>query len=165
PDTAERAVAAAVAAHHPHAGLLDVGHGGVLLRLVLESAVTADATGAEPVTVQDVMNAEPDPFWDVEDGWLVHLDRDHPELVDHIARRLPPSLRTGRARPSSIDRYGIGLRIEGSSIDDDQDQDNRDHDVMIPFPAPVSDSTELCRALRVLAGCPFLNGLRARHLS
>lgn len=153
PDNAERAVAAAVASQYPHAGLLDVGHSGVLLRLILESVVVADATGAEPLSVRDLMAAEPDPFWEVEGGWLQHLDSDHSDMVHQIARRLPPSLRTGRPRPLSIDRYGVGIRVEGPSDD---------HDVRIPFASPVDDVTELSKALRVLAGCPFMNGLRAR---
>ena len=37
-----------------------------------------------------------------------------------------------------------------------------DHDVRLPFAAPVTDVTGLGRAIRVLMGCPFLNGLRAR---
>lgn len=153
PDTAERAVAAAVASQYPHAGLLDIGHSGILLRLLLESVVVADATGAEPVPVRDLMNADPDPFWEVEGGWLQHLDSDHSDMVEQIARRLPPSLRIGRARPLSIDRYGVGIRVEGQG---------QDHDMRVPFANPVSDVTELGRALRVLAGCPFMNGLRAR---
>lgn len=62
-------------------------------------------------------------------------------------------MRIGRARPLSIDRYGVGIRVEGQG---------QDHDVRVPFANPVSDVTELGRALRVLAGCPFMNGLRAR---
>lgn len=154
PEDTERAVAAAVAAQYPHAGLLDVGHTGTLMRLILDSAVVADATGAEPVPIDELMSAEPDPFWEVETGWLQHLDSDHSELVAQIARRLPPSLRRGRPRPLGIDRLGIRLRVEGP---------DGDHDVRVPFPAPVGDVTQLSRALRVLGGCPFLNGLRARE--
>jgi len=118
----------------------------------------ADATGAEPVPVRDLMDAEPDPFWEVEDDWLQHLDIDHSDMVEQIARRLPPSLRIGRARPLSIDRYGIGIRVEGPRVNGV----GQDHDVRMPFANPVSDVTELGRALRILAGCPFMNGLRAR---
>jgi hypothetical protein len=39
-----------------------------------------------------------------------------------------------------------------------------DHDVRLPFPAPVHDVGGLGRAIRVLMGCPFVNGLRARRL-
>jgi len=47
------------------------------------------------------------------------------------------------------------LRVEGA---------DGDHDVRLPFPAPVHDVGGLGRAIRVLMGCPFVNGLRARRL-
>ncbi len=153
PESLMRPMAGAVAAEHPHSALLDVGHSTVLLRLILTSAVVADSTGAEPVAVDDLLAAEPDPFWEMETSWLQHLDEDHTDLVDQLARRLPPSLRQGRIRPLGIDRYGIRLRIES---------DHGDNDVRLGFAEPVDDTTALSRALRVLAGCPFLNGLRAR---
>lgn len=153
PASLMRPMAGAVAAEHPHPALLDIGHGTILLRLILSSSVVADSTGAEPVDVEDLLAAEPDPFWEMETSWLQHLDIDHPELIDQLARRLPPSLRRGRIRPLGIDRYGISLRIES---------DHGDNDVRLPFAQPVDDSMALSRALRVLAGCPFLNGLRAR---
>ncbi|KZF04021.1 MAG: DUF2470 domain-containing protein [Rhodococcus sp. (in: high G+C Gram-positive bacteria)] len=153
PASLMRPVAAAVAAEHPHGALLDVGHSTVLLRLILSSAVVADSTGAEPVAVDDLLAAAPDPFWEMETSWLQHLDADHTDLVNQLARRLPPSLRQGRIRPLGIDRYGIRLRIES---------DYGDNDVRLGFAEPVDDTTALSRAIRVLAGCPFLNGLRAR---
>ncbi|MET0198815.1 DUF2470 domain-containing protein [Rhodococcus sp. RS1C4] len=153
PESLMRPMAGAVAAEHPHPALLDVGHSTVLLRLILTSAVVADSTGAEPVAVDDLLSAEPDPFWEMETSWLQHLDEDHADLVNQLARRLPPSLRQGRIRPLGIDRYGIRLRIES---------DYGDNDVRLGFAEPVDDTMALSRALRVLAGCPFLNGLRAR---
>jgi hypothetical protein len=39
-----------------------------------------------------------------------------------------------------------------------------DHDVRLPFAAPVDDVAALGRAIRVLMGCPFLNGLRAKRI-
>ncbi len=39
-----------------------------------------------------------------------------------------------------------------------------DHDVRLPFAKPVDDVTGLSQAIRVLMGCPFLNGLRARRI-
>ncbi|MDJ0394343.1 DUF2470 domain-containing protein [Rhodococcus sp. G-MC3] len=153
PESLMRPMAGAVAAEHPHPALLDVGHTTVLLRLILSSAVVADSTGAEPVAVDDLLAAEPDPFWELETSWLQHLDEDHTVLVNQLARRLPPSLRQGRIRPLGIDRYGIRLRIES---------DYGDNDVRLGFAEPVDDTMALSRALRVLAGCPFLNGLRTR---
>lgn len=149
----ERELADAIAAEHPHHALLDVGHGAALLRLHLESAVVADSGGAESVEIDDLLAAEPDPFWEVETGWLQHLEEDHSDLVEVLARRLPSSLRTGRVRPLGIDRYGVRLRIEA---------DEGDRDVRMDFTEPVSDALELSRALRILVGCPFVNGMRAR---
>jgi hypothetical protein len=76
-------------------------------------------------------------------------------VVDRLASRLPVSLRRGRVRPLGLDRYGVQLRIEG---------DDGDHDVRLPFANPVDDISGLSQAIRVLMGCPFLNGLRARRL-
>lgn len=153
PESLMRPMAGAVAAEHPHPALLDVGHTTSLLRLIVTSAVVADSTGAEPVDIEALLAAEPDPFWQMETSWLEHLDVDHPDLLAQLGRRLPPSLKQGRVRPLGIDRYGIRLRIE---------TDHGDNDVRLGFAEPVDDTQSLSRALRVLAGCPFLNGLRAR---
>lgn len=149
-----RALAFEVAETLPHPELLDVGHGTELLRLELTSVVAADTTGAESVAVEDVLTALPDPFAALETAWLQHLEEDHADLVAHIARRIPPASRSGRIRPLGLDRYGLRLRIESGT---------GDHDVRIPFHEPVEDATGLSRALRLLVGCPFVNGLRARH--
>jgi hypothetical protein len=65
------------------------------------------------------------------------------------------ALRRGRVRPLSLDRYGVQLRVES---------DDGDHDVRLPFAKPVDDITGLSQAIRILMGCPFLNGIRARRL-
>ena len=59
----------------------------------------------------------------------------------------------GRSAPLGLDRYGVRFRVEGS---------DGDHDIRLPFHKPVDDMTGLSQAIRVLMGCPFLNGLRAR---
>lgn len=89
PDYEARVLADDVASEHPHPGLLDIGHTSVLLRLSLASAVVADSTGAEPVAVDELLNASPDPFWEMETAWLQHLDEDHRDLVDLLVRKLP----------------------------------------------------------------------------
>mgnify|MGYP000905470730 CR=1 FL=1 len=76
-----------------------------------------------------------------------------PTVTARVAARRPGPLRRGRVRPSALDRYGVRLRVEG--------QDG-DHDVRLPFTQPVDDVQGLGRAIRVLMGCPFMNGLRAR---
>lgn len=124
-----------------------------LLRLEIESVVVADAAGAESVAPCALLSARPDPFCAMESCWLQHLDADHSEVVERLASRLPASLRRGPVRPLGLDRYGVQLRVEG---------DDGDHDVRLPFAKPVDDATGLSQAIRVLMGCPFLNGLRAR---
>ncbi|WP_283608273.1 DUF2470 domain-containing protein [Mycolicibacterium poriferae] len=124
-----------------------------ILRLQIESVVVADATGAESVPPAALLTARPDPFCAMESCWLQHLEAAHHDVVDRLAARLPSTLRRGRVRPLGLDRYGVRLRVESA---------DGDHDVRLPFTRPVDDVTALSQAIRVLMGCPFLNGLRAR---
>ena len=117
--------------------------------------VVADATGAEPVGVDDLLAARPDPFCEFESAWLCHLDPDHPDVVARLAGQLPAPLRRGQVRPLGLDRYGVRFRVESH---------DGDHDVRLPFHKPVDDMTGLSQAIRVLMGCPFVNGLRARRM-
>jgi len=126
-----------------------------LMRLEIESVVVADSTGAEAIGVGALLGATPDPFCAMESCWLKHMESAHREVVDRLASRLPSPLRRGRVRPLGLDRYGVQLRVEG---------DDGDHDVRLPFAKPVDDVTGLSQAIRILMGCPFLNGLRARRL-
>ena len=129
-----------------------------LVRLEVESAVWADASGASPATRAELQAAMPDPFWRDEGAWLQHLDADHPDLLALLARRLPRSLRGRHLRPLALDRYGITVRAEC----DARSHDARSHDVRLPFAVPADDPQALSRALRVLIGCPFLGGVRRR---
>ncbi|OBJ06892.1 DUF2470 domain-containing protein [Mycobacterium sp. 1465703.0] len=124
-----------------------------LLRLEIASVVVTDATGAEPVSVDDLLDARPDPFCALESSLLWHLDSAHGDVLARLVSRLPAPLRRGHVRPLGLDRYGVRFRVEG---------DDRDHDVRLPFHKPVDDMTGLSQAIRVLMGCPFINGLRAR---
>lgn len=124
-----------------------------LLRLEIESVVVADATGAESVAPRALLAARPDPFCAMESCWLQHMETDHREVIERLASRLPVSLRRGRVRPLGLDRFGVQLRVEGG---------DGDHDVRLPFTKPVDDVVGLSQAIRILMGCPFLNGLRAR---
>jgi hypothetical protein len=146
-----------VATDDPNPALLEVNasSGHLLMRLEIESVVSADSTGAEAIPVGALLGARPDPFSAMESGWLQHLDADHRDVVDRLASRLPGTLRRGRVRPLSLDRYGVALRVES---------EDGDHDVRLPFTEPVDDVAGLSQAIRVLMGCPFLNGLRARRV-
>jgi uncharacterized protein DUF2470 len=125
-----------------------------LLRLEVASVVVTDAAGAEAVDVADLLAARPDPFWELESTLLWHLDTAHHDVVARLVSRLPAPLRRGRVRPLGIDRYGMRFRVERS---------DGDRDVRLPFYQPVSDMAGLSRAIRVLMGCPFVNGLHARR--
>ncbi|MDR3660427.1 MAG: DUF2470 domain-containing protein [Mycobacterium sp.] len=154
-----------IAAENPNPALLQVNPGPdhhdpaeppyALFRLEVESIVVADATGAESVGVGALLDALPDPFCAMESHWVQHMESAHRDLIDRLASRLPMTLRHGRVRPLGLDRYGVQLRVE---------REDGDHDVRLPFSRPVDDVTGLSRAIRVLMGCPFLNGLRARRI-
>jgi hypothetical protein len=152
-----------IARADPNPALLQVNTGAepaaddtphALVRLEIESVVVADSTGAESVAVGTLLDAQPDPFCALESCWLRHLESAHRDVVDRLASRLPTPLRRGHVRPLGLDRYGVRLRIEA---------EDGDHDVRLPFARPVDDVTGLNQAIRVLMGCPFLNGLRARR--
>jgi hypothetical protein len=164
PSSETRSLLDLIAAEDPNPALLQVNSGPTdsekdtryaLMRLEIESVVAADSTGAESVGLSQLLGARPDPFCAMESCWLQHMESAHREVVDRLASRLPISLRRGRVRPLGLDRYGVQLRIEG---------DDGDHDVRLPFAKPVDDISGLSQAIRVLMGCPFLNGLRARRL-
>src|SRR5882757_6174693 len=152
-----------IATEYPNPALLQVNNddsaGGdtpyALIRLEIDSVVVADSTGAESVGVGKLLDARPDPFCVLESCWLQHLETAHRDVVDRLAERLPSPLRRGRVRPLGLDRYGVQLRVESA---------DGDHDVRLPFTKPVDDVIGLSQAIRVLMGCPFLNGLRARRI-
>jgi hypothetical protein len=154
-----------IAADYPNPVLLQVdtpksmrSHGKetryTLLRLEIASVVVTDATGAEPVSTEDLLAARPDPFWEIESTLLWHLDTAHNDVVARLVSRLPAPLRRGQVRPLGLDRYGVRFRVESH---------DGDHDIRLPFHKPVDDMTGLSQAIRVLMGCPFINGLRARR--
>jgi hypothetical protein len=154
-----------IAAELPHPSLLQVrtpqsappvaGDTQYLLaRLEIESVVVTDATGAEAVDSAALLAARPDPFCAVESCWIRHLDTAHRDVVARLASRLPARLRRGDIRPLGIDRYGVRLRVESAE---------GDRDIRLPFQAPVDDVIGLGKAIRMLMGCPFANGLRARQ--
>ena len=122
----------------------------LLARLDIESVVVTDATGAEAVDVETLLAARPDPFCAFESCWIRHLDKAHRDVVARLAARLPARLRRGDVRPLGVDRYGVRLRVESA---------DGDRDVRLPFRQPVEDVNGLGQAIRVLMGCPFVNGI------
>ncbi|OBK29546.1 DUF2470 domain-containing protein [Mycobacterium asiaticum] len=140
--------------HRPNSPADDGDTRYTLLRLEIDSVVVTDATGAEPVSVGDLLMARPDPFCEVESTLLWHLSTAHDDVVARLVSRLPAPLRREHVRPLGLDRYGMRFRVEGS---------DGDRDIRLPFHKPVDDMNGLSQAIRVLMGCPFVNGLRARH--
>ena len=155
PDSEVAGLLDLVATEHPNPALLEVNSESMLMRLEIESVVVADSSGAEAISISALLSARPDPFCAMESCWLKHMESAHREVVDRLASRLPAPMRRGRVRPLGLDRYGVQLRVEA---------DDGDHDVRLPFTKPVDDVTGLSQAIRILMGCPFLNGLRARRL-
>ncbi|GAA1083474.1 DUF2470 domain-containing protein [Tsukamurella spumae] len=147
------ALAARVAVENPLEALLDVGNGARLLVMPIENAVLADTAGAASVSGSELAQAQPDPFAGFESAWLAHVESGHPEMVGQLARRLPGRLRNHRVRLLGIDRFGIRLRAEHHELSD--------VDVRLNFQQPADDMAALQRGIRILLGCPFLNGLRA----
>ncbi len=139
----------------PESGPIATGDARYLLsRLKIESVVVTDAEGAEVVDTAALLAAHPDPFCAFETCWIRHLDTAHRDVLARLAARLPGRLRRGDVRPLGVDRYGLRLRVESAE---------GDRDVRLPFRAPVDDVSGLSQAIRVLMGCPFVNGLRARR--
>jgi hypothetical protein len=136
-----------IAETRPDPGLLDVGHGLTMLRLTPSSLVLADAEGTHSLRPHMFSAASPDPFHGYEAQWLRHLESDHADVVEQLARHLPEELRAGRIRPLGLDRFGLRLRVE---------QDGGDHDVRLAFSRSVTSPPQLAMELRRLVGCPFL---------
>ncbi|MET8993609.1 DUF2470 domain-containing protein [Amycolatopsis sp. NPDC004169] len=144
-----RSRAVAIAETRPDERLLDVGHGVTLLRLTPASLVLADAEGTHSLRPHMFSAAPPDPFHDYEAHWLRHLESDHADVVEQLAKHLPAELRGGRIRPLGLDRFGLRLRVESAT---------GDHDVRLAFSKSVENPAQLTSELRRLVGCPFLRG-------
>ncbi|GAA1074661.1 DUF2470 domain-containing protein [Pseudonocardia alni] len=145
----ERALRLAEKAPHPN--LLDAGRGATLLRLHPSSAVYSDAEGCAPVSPTELAAAEPDPFCRVEQVWLEHLDRAHPEMLCALRRHLPDGLgfTGGRVRPVGVDRFGLRVRVPTAT---------GTQDVRLAFSAPADTPEELQRRFAELVGCPAAGG-------
>ncbi|MPY99833.1 MAG: DUF2470 domain-containing protein [Actinophytocola sp.] len=147
PSKAARHRAIMIAEERPAAELLDVGHGARMACLHPSSLVLADSDGTHPLLPHQFAKAAPDPFCEYERYWLRHLEGEHPDVVDALARHIPAELRDGRIRPLSLDQYGLRLRVES---------DTGDHDVRLAFRNPAVTPQQLSDEMRRLVGCPFL---------
>ncbi len=152
PDIARR-IALQVADVRPHSDLLRLGHGATLVRLDPGSAVLSDAEGSAALTPVDLAAAWPDPFCRYEGHWLAHLEEAHSDVLDILARHLPPALRDlreARLRPLGMDRYGLRLRLEAPG---------RDHDVRLAWHEQATTVEELREQMQRLIGCPMRRGV------
>jgi hypothetical protein len=147
--------AARVADVRPDPALLDVGHGLTLLLLKPGSIVVSDGDGTAALAPVELAAARADPFCRFETTWLAHLEDNHPEVFQALARHLPAALRDGRARPLGVDRCGLRLRVE---------MPEGDHDVRLGWGRDVRTPAELCAALdeKISARSPRETGLRGR---
>ena len=144
---AARARAVAISETRADPRLLDLGHGKTLLRLTPATLVLADAEGTQSLRPFMFSAATPDPFHSYERDWLRHLESEHSDVVEQLARHIPEELRGGRIRPLGLDRFGLRLRVEATS---------GDHDVRLAFDRPVDSPPQLAAELRRMVGCPFL---------
>lgn len=142
-----------IAASNPDPALLDVGHEDTLILLSAESIVLADGTGASLVDRSQVLIAQPDPFSQVEQAWIEHLERHHRDMLERLRLHLPRGMRRGEIRLVGLDRYGLLVNTETQ-------EGNLDH--RIPFLVPVADEAGLCRALKSLMSHPCARGLHPR---
>ena len=144
-----RRIAVGLADHHPHPGLLELGHGATMVLLTPGSAVLSDAEGSAVLAPVDLAAARPDPFCHYEQQWLAHLEHAHPEVFSALARHLPTPLRDARdarVRPLGVDRCGLRLRVETG---------DHDHDVRLAWEHPITTPEQLRAQLQRLVGCPF----------
>ncbi|MBN9736568.1 hypothetical protein Ae168Ps1_3573c [Pseudonocardia sp. Ae168_Ps1] len=142
----ERALRLAEKAPHPN--LLDAGRGATLLRLHPSSGVYSDAEGCASVSPAELAAADPDPFCQVEQPWLEHLDQAHPEMLCALRRHLPHGLRgvDGRIRPIGVDRCGLRVRVPAPG--------GGTQDVRLSFSSEATTPAELQKRFAELVGCP-----------
>lgn len=144
-----RRIAVGLAEHHPRPALLELGHGSTMVRLTPGSAVLSDAEGTAVLAPVDLAAARPDPFCHLEQQWLAHLERAHPEVFTALARHLPTPLRDSRdarVRPLGVDRCGLRLRVEAGA---------HDHDVRLAWEHAITTPQQLRTQIQRLVGCPF----------
>ncbi|MFY1624095.1 DUF2470 domain-containing protein [Micromonospora sp. WMMD735] len=138
-DPARRA-AVEFAAVDPTGDLLDVGSRFRLHRFEVVEARLETAGAVHRVDPGDYAAAEPDPLHADEAALLADLADHHgPQVTAYLRRRL--GLTGGEPRVVRLDRYGLVVALGGPG-------DRRR--ARLPFPQPVTDLSELSRALHPL---------------
>ncbi|TFV49516.1 DUF2470 domain-containing protein [Blastococcus sp. TF02A_35] len=136
----ERAATLAFAETRPDGALLDVGRTAQLLRLDLAEVVLGEGGATVDVSPGDFLAARPDPLADLEADHLRHLARDHADVLDLLAGRLPVGMvgPTDVVRPLGLDRFGFRLRVE---------RPLGHTDVRVPFARPLTCAGQLGAAV------------------
>ncbi|RBY90179.1 DUF2470 domain-containing protein [Blastococcus sp. TBT05-19] len=137
---AERSAVLAFAETRPEGALLDVGGTASLLRLDLAEVVLGEGGVSVDVGPADFLAARPDPLAGIEADHLRHLARDHADVLDLLAGRLPAGLvgATDVVRPLGLDRFGFRLRVE---------RPLGHTDVRVPFARPLTCAAQLGAAV------------------
>lgn len=143
-----RKLATQWAEHRHDPRLLDVGHTASLLWLDPVFVVFSDAEGSGWLTPAALASAEPDPLCRLECAWLRHLEQYYPEVLRRAVGHLAGQQQWDtQVRPLGIDRLGLRLRVEGTSLA---------RDVRLAFAAPATTPVQLARQLYGLLGCPMV---------
>ncbi|MFJ1567979.1 DUF2470 domain-containing protein [Streptomyces erythrochromogenes] len=133
----------------------DAATDDVDLRLDAARVTLATQEVTVKVALDELVLARPDPLAIDEGSLLTHLTDAHQDAVTRLTRLAEPWLLHGAVRvlPLAVDRYGITLRCEYA---------RNQRDLRLPFPAPVSEASEVGEQIRLLLAaaqaCP-----RRRH--
>ncbi|MFG3285665.1 DUF2470 domain-containing protein [Streptomyces sp. NPDC048111] len=115
--------------------------GRMTLRLDVGEAYVDDLWGASAVDPEDFARAQPDPLARYETELLQHLASAHDEQVGLLAGLVERADVT-RVTPLALDRFGLRVRFGRGG--------GHTFDARFDFPEPVTDITDLRRAMHQL---------------
>lgn len=143
-DHAQRHVATHIAVELPDSALLGVGQDLALVRLRATRIVLTDHDGVTDIAPDDLATSGPDPFSDIEEHWLGHLNDPRCRIVSRIAMRVCRCIPAQRPLLVGIDRAGVDLEFT--------DRDDTIHRQRLPFAEACTEVGELGTQIRMLAG-------------
>lgn len=141
---AQRHAASHIAVELPDSALLGVGQDLALVRLRAGRILLTDHGGVTDIHPDDLATSGPDPFSDIEEHWLDHLNDPRCRIVPRIAMRVCRCLPAQRPLLVGIDRAGVDLEFT--------DRDDNVHRQRLPFAEACTDVSELGTQIRMLAG-------------
>jgi hypothetical protein len=127
---------------------------GPALHLDVERAVLAEGGRSVELTVDDLLDAAPDPLRWCEASVLTHLTSAHEDVLLLLVRLLDPADLQGAVRvwPLRLDRHGIELRVEYATGHRDRALD---------FDSAVGSADELTAAMtRLIARARTVAAMR-----